>query len=172
VTGTTGLAEGEGFDELFRAHRDRVYRLAVLLHGDRVAAEDAAADAFARVFVAWKRGGVDDAAAYLRRTLVNGVRSEIRHRIVERRAAARRTGDDRGCTDMVDRSVDRDALVTALRRLPPRQRTAVVLRYFEDLPEADVASAMHTSIGTAKAHVSRGLLRLREMPDLGGGDER
>jgi len=153
---------GADFAAVFAAHRRDVYRLAYLLCGDHGAAEDAAADAFARVFPHWRNGEVDDVAAYLRRAVVNQVQGGFRHRFAERRRLARVSGDGRGPMVAEDQFADHDEVTRALRRLPPRQRAAIVLRYFNDLSEADVAAAMGTSVGTAKSHVSRGLDRLRD----------
>ncbi len=138
----------------------RAFKLALLLCGDPSTAEEIAGDCFARVWVRCQRGDVADPAAYLRRAVDNEVTSVFRRRAVERRArAALRTPD--AVDDRSAESADRAELRAALQQLPPRQRVAVVLRYFEDLTEHDIAAAMHTSVGTTKAHLSRGLATLR-----------
>jgi RNA polymerase sigma-70 factor (sigma-E family) len=162
-----GTAEDD-FAAVFAAQRHSVYRLAFLLCGDAHMAEDAAADAFARVYPRWLRGEVEDVDAYLRRAVVNQLNSGYRRRFAELRRLEWRRGDVRGPTVPEEQLADHDVVCRALRRLPPRQRAAVVLRFFADLPEAEIAACMGTSVGTAKSHVSRGLERLRTLL----GDER
>jgi RNA polymerase sigma-70 factor (sigma-E family) len=156
-------AVGPDFAAVFAAHRRDVYRLASLLCGNHSSAEDAAADAFARVYPHWVDGEVDDVAAYLRRAVVNQVQTGFRRRFAELRRMDRFSGDGRGPVVPEDQVADHDEVSRALRRLPPRQRAAVVLRYFNDLSEAEVAATMGTSVGTAKSHLSRGLDRLHEL---------
>lgn len=154
---------GSDFAAVFAAHRRSVYRLAYLLCGDHSAAEDAAADAFASVYPHWLKGEVQDPGAYLRRAVVNQVQGGFRRRFAERRRLMRVAIDSQDAGSTEDEIADHDQVTRALRRLPPRQRAAIVLRYFADLSEADVADAMDTSVGTAKSHVSRGLDRLRDL---------
>jgi RNA polymerase sigma factor (sigma-70 family) len=82
---------------------------------------------------------------------------------LERAESQRQRGDDRGALALDDRLADADEMFAALRRLPERQRTAVVLRYYQDLSEAETAAAMGCSLGTVKSSVSRGLARLRSL---------
>ena len=168
MTGAVGDVRPEqtaetDFAAVFTAHRRDVYRLAYLLCGDHSAAEDAAADAFARVYPHWLKGEVDDAGAYLRRAVVNQVQGRFRRRFAERRRLLRAATDEQDPRSAEDEIADHDQVARALHRLPPRQRAAIVLRYFADLSEAGVADAMGTSVGTAKSHVSRGLDRLRDL---------
>lgn len=150
----------EGFAALFDAHHQRAVRLAYLLVSDASLAEDIAAEAFAKVYVQWRRGQVRDPAAYLRRAVVNEANSRLRRRYLERREAQRRTADSRGVRCLDDGAADRDEVWQALRRLPPRQRQAIVLRYYEDLTEAETAAALGCAVGTVKSQVARGLRRL------------
>jgi RNA polymerase sigma-70 factor (sigma-E family) len=150
------------FDELFEAHYRPVVRLAVLLLGDQAAAEDLVADAYVRVFVRWRRGGVTDLEAYLRRAVVNAVKNTWRRRTVGRRVERLVTqatfdADPRALETIV---VERDELLTALRALPPGQRQCVVLRYYEDLTEAQTAALLGVAIGTVKSQTAKGLARL------------
>ena len=149
-----------GFDDLFDSYFDRAVRLAWLLSpGEPSAAEDAAADAIARVWPKWAKGRVDDFWPYLRVAVVNQVRGRGRRfAIVARRAAGNAPGD---LSDFEVAVVNRAVLADALRALPVRQRTAVVLRYYEDLSEAECARAMGCSLGTVKSTTARGLLALR-----------
>ena len=158
----------ERFSELYAAHHAEAVRLAYLLCGHPERAEDAVADAFIKVWRAWNRGGIENPRAYIRRAVVNTVNSRFRRLALERREAERRTGDARGPERPDERVAQRDEFVDALARLPHRQRTAIVLRYWADLSEADAAEAMGVSAGTVKSSLSRGLDRLRELVDREG----
>jgi RNA polymerase sigma-70 factor (sigma-E family) len=131
-----------------------------LLTGDWDQAEELAQEAMARTFAAWPRvRGYDRPAAYARKVLVNRHRSLLRRTVVEaRHALTSRPQEwhepDFGGDDLV--------LWQALQRLPARQRTAIVLRYYLDLPEAEVARLLGVPVGTVKSLVHRGLARLRE----------
>jgi RNA polymerase sigma-70 factor (sigma-E family) len=135
-------------------------RVGFLLTGDWDQAEELAQEAMARTFAAWPRvRGYDRPAAYARKVLVNRHRSLLRRAVVEaRHALTSRPQEwhepDLGGDDLV--------LWQALQRLPARQRTAIVLRYYVDLPEAEVARLLGVPVGTVKSLVHRGLARLRE----------
>lgn len=168
---TEGRAES--FAEVFNAHHRRTVRLAYLLTSDPDVAEDVVAEAFANVWVQWDKGRVDDVGPYLRRAVVNNIRSRHRRKVVAMREFERRSGDDRGVRTFDEDAADRDEIWQALQRLPERQRAAIVLRYYEDLSEADTADALGISVGTVKSQVSRGMSRLRELVtwDREGGPE-
>jgi RNA polymerase sigma-70 factor (sigma-E family) len=151
------------FADVFAAYHAEALRLAYLLCGDPHRAEDAVADAFVKVWRRWERGGVESPRAYIRRAVVNEVNSRFRRLRLERAESQRQRGDDRGALGLDDRLADADEMFAALRRLPERQRTAVVLRYYQDLSEAETAAAMGCSLGTVKSSVSRGLARLRSL---------
>lgn len=161
------------FASVYAAHRVRAVRLAYLLTGDPEQAEDLVSEAFARVYPRWRQGRVADVGPYLRRAVVNQANSRLRRRYLERRESVRRAGDDRGVRRVDEHTADHDAVWGALLRLPARQRAAVVLRYYEDLSEAETAEALGVGVGTVKSQVSRGLDRLRELlgpvsPPAGG----
>jgi RNA polymerase sigma factor (sigma-70 family) len=148
------------FEDLFQAHRRPAYRLALLLcGGDAPLAEDAVSQAFADVLPRWRAGGIEDFGTYLRRCVVNDVRRTQRRRALLRRAQPWLLDAPRGGVE--EDVVRQQVLWTALRLLPEKQRTAIVLRYYEGLPVDEVADAMGTTAGTAKAHLSRGRTRLR-----------
>lgn len=155
--------DAESFAAVFNAHHRRAVRLAYLLTSDHQQAEDVVSDAFSRVYVQWRKGRVDDVGSYLRRAVVNGANSALRKRYVRRREHDRLTGDERGVRRVDDDAADRDEIWQMLRRLPPRQREAIVLRYYEDLSEADTAEVLGVSVGTVKSNVSRGMDRLRQL---------
>jgi RNA polymerase sigma-70 factor (sigma-E family) len=147
------------FLEFFAAEFWPLRRVGFLLTGDWGEAEELAQEAMARTFAAWPRvRGYDHPAAFARRVLLNRHRSLLRRALVEaRHLLASRPEEhhqpDFGGDDLV--------LWQALRRLPARQRTAIVLRYYLDLPEAEVARQLGVPVGTAKSLVHRGLARLR-----------
>lgn len=151
------------FAELFREHYPQVVRLAYLYCGDRHAAEDAAADAMAKVYLRWRRGQVRELGPYLRRAVINEVRGHGRHRGVVLRFLERRQGDDRGARIDTDGVEDRDEMIQALQQLPEGQRMAVVLRYYEQLSEAEAADVMGVTVGGVKSQTSRGLDHLRAL---------
>jgi RNA polymerase sigma-70 factor (sigma-E family) len=153
------------FAAVFNAHHRAAVRLAYLLTSDADQAEDIVADAFAKVYVRWSKGEVRDVGSYLRRAVANEANSKLRRRYLERRESERRTGDDRGVVRVDDGAADRDEVWQAIQRLPDRQRKAIVLRYYEDLSEADTAEVLGCSVGTVKSQVSRGLARMQELLD-------
>lgn len=157
----TASVETDDFAAVYAASHPEALRLAYLLCGDRDRAEDAVAEAFVKVYRQMRKGTVRQPRAYVRRAVVNEVNSRFRRLALERREAAKRSGDDRGSRSAEDQIADSDEVFTALRRLPTRQRTAIVLRYYADLSEADAAEVMGVSVGTVKSSTSRGMERLR-----------
>jgi RNA polymerase sigma-70 factor (sigma-E family) len=146
-------------------------RLGYLLTGDRALAEDLVQDAFVRVLGRFHDLRNRDAFWwYLRRTIVNLSTSYFRRRGVERAWLARQSPED--ATPPRHDLDERDRLRQALMKLRPEQRAAVVLRFYEDLSEADTAEALGIPLGTVKSTVSRALERLRnELPEHEGEDE-
>src|SRR5918995_1003674 len=140
--------------ELYLAHADSAVRLAYLLTGDRLVAEDLVHDAFVRLagrLVHLRDPGAFD--AYLRITVVNLSRSYFRRKRVERSYLERAgTGGELESFSLPAQSVeDREYLWAALRRLSHRQRVAIVLRFYEDLPEVEVAEILKCAPGTVKS---------------------
>ncbi len=148
-------------EELYARHAAEAVRLAYLITQDRELARDLAQEAFARVAGRFRHLRYPDAFdVYLRRTVVNLCMSHFRRRRVERAYLERESArPDR--PEAPPELGDRDELRLALRRLPTRQRTAIVLRYYADLPEQEVAGAMRCSIPAARSLVSRGMETLR-----------
>ncbi|MET8151741.1 SigE family RNA polymerase sigma factor [Actinoplanes sp. NPDC049668] len=148
----------DGFDDFVRGRSTGLLRVAYLLTGDRHTAEDLVQEVLEQMYVRWRRiQGAPE--AYARRALVN--RATNRWRSRGRRPEAPLGRHDVAEPDHSEHVVIRDAVVEALRALPPRQRAAVVLRYLDDLPIADVARALDCSEGSVKSNASRGLERLR-----------
>ncbi len=163
VTEETGGVEREArrLEDLYRAHAADALRLAYLLTGDRGAAEDLVQDAFVRMFGRFRDLRNRDAFWwYLRRTIVNLSNSRFRRRKVERAWLERQTAPA-GPASTPD-TVERERMRSVLMLLRPQQRAAVVLRYYEDLTEADTAEVLRCPLGTVKSMVSRGLDVLRE----------
>lgn len=157
------LSPSTGHEALRRLYRDEyrsLVNLASLLLDDPGACEEVVQDAFVRTLVAWP--GLRDQAkapAFLRSAVLNGARSRMRRLSVVRRHPVPAPGFVAGA----DRaSVEHLVVVAELRRLPPRQREAVALRYYLDLSEAEIAEAMGCSPGSVKTHLHRALAALAE----------
>lgn len=166
--GVGELRESEGtldddYASLFTAYHRWAYRVALLMCGNAVLAEDIVSEAFVRIYPAWKRGRIDSFPAYLRRTVINEANMTFRRRRLESREAALAMAESSPAPLTDDRSAEHGTLLAALRQLPPKQRAAVVLRIYEDLSERETAHVLGTTVGTVKAHTSRGLERLRAL---------
>ena len=148
-----GFAKEELVTSLYRREYAAMVRLARLITGSNEAAEDVVQEAFVRVYRNWERA--DHPGAYLRTVVVNRSRSWQRRRLVER---DRQPAVEEQAADPEGRE-----LLDALAHLGVRQRTALVLRFYADLSEADIALAMGCRPGTVKSLVHRGLRRLERM---------
>ena len=163
----------EALEQVLADRGDRLMAIAVALSGSRVDAEDLLQAALERLLR--HRHGVTDREAYLRRTLYNLAADGWRRRGAWRRKIPLLRAEHRSGADAAadrEAAVDlRDMLVRLLRQLPPRQRAVIVLRYWEQLTEAEAAAVLGCSEGTVKSAASRGLQRLRELagawPDTG-----
>jgi RNA polymerase sigma-70 factor (sigma-E family) len=168
--GTSGAERATGrLEELYVRHAPAALRLAYFLAGDRELAQDLVQDAFVRVAGRFQHLRVPDAFdAYLRRTIVNLFTSDLRRKRLERlqllreRAAAAREHRDAD-------PAERDRIWRALQTLPPRQRAAVVLRFYEDLSEREAAGLLGCSEGALNQLIVRGMAALRAEI---GDDER
>jgi RNA polymerase sigma-70 factor (sigma-E family) len=149
--------DDDGFREFVDLRYGDLLRIAYLLTGSAHDAEDLVQSALLKVMRRWRK--VDDPLAYLRRTMANQHIS-LWHRVRSRELVGA-TPPEPATDDTADRVVRRRALIDALRELPPRTRVVVVLRYLDDLPEAEVAAMLGWPVGTVKSHASRGLARLR-----------
>ncbi|HEX6443746.1 MAG TPA: SigE family RNA polymerase sigma factor [Streptosporangiales bacterium] len=156
----------EAVTELYSAHYRSLVRLAVLLVRDLESAEDIVQDAFVAMHGAWRRlRDHERALPYLRQAVVNRARSALRHRKVEIKYAPKPGPDAPSAEYGALGALERDAVLAALDRLPTRQRETLVLRYYSDLSEAQIAEAMGISRGAVKSHASRGMNALRELLD-------
>jgi RNA polymerase sigma-70 factor (sigma-E family) len=151
------------FEDFVRARSAALFRTALLLTGqDRAEAEDLLQGALERAYRRWGRiCRAGDPERYVRRILANA--STDRWRRLRRRPERELPADAAGLAegDHAADVVERDFLLRALAGLPPRQRAVLVLRYFCDLPEAEIADALGCSAGTVKSQASRALARLR-----------
>lgn len=138
----------------------------MLLAGSREAGEDLLQTALERLLRHWRRVE-GDPEGYVRRTLFNLAADGWRRQGLWRRKrpllAPAAALDPTAAVDL------RDVLVRLLAELPPRQRAVIVLRYFEELSEAEAAAVLGCSAGTVKSAASRGLRRMRELSDPRGG---
>ncbi len=154
---------------LYMAHYRQLVRLAALLLDDIGLSEEVVQDAYVKMHGSWKRIREPDAAiGYLRTTVVNLARSRLRHRVVAQKHAPKPMPDAPSAEHGALEQLERDRLIRALRGLPPRQRECLVLRYYGDLSEAQIAEAMGISPGAVKSHASRGMAALRANLEAGG----
>jgi RNA polymerase sigma-70 factor (sigma-E family) len=141
-------------------------RTAYLLTGDRELASELVQEALVRTYLAWRRVRHDEATAYARRVLVNLNIDRWRRRPATPMEAIEAV-DPGDAQQQVD---DRDEVLRMLDTLPPQQRRVIVLRYFDDLTEADVARHLGISLGAVKSAASRGLAALRTRYTPVGGE--
>ncbi len=147
--------------EIYHGEYKSLVRLAVLLVHDAPTAEEVVQDAFEAMHHAWRRlRDSDKALSYLRQAVVNKSRSVLRHRTVIDRNAPKPAPDEPGAEQGALALIERTAVAAALRALPDRQREAIVLRYYADLSEADIAATMGISEGAVKSHTARAMATL------------
>jgi RNA polymerase sigma-70 factor (sigma-E family) len=152
----------EAITQIYSAHYRSLVRLGVLLLHDVGAAEEVVQDSFIAMHGAWKRlRDPQRALAYLRQSVVNRSRSVLRHRTVELRHAPAAMPDAASAEYGAMGAMEHQSVIAALRRLPERQREVLVLRYYGDLSEADIADTIGISRGAVKSHASRGMAALR-----------
>ena len=162
VTRAAPLDADAAVTALYAAHYRGLVRLAVLLVDDLGTAEEVVQDAYVRMHGSWRRIRDPQAAVgYLRTTVLNLARSRLRHRQVVRRHPEAPLPDAPSAESGALARLEQDEVVAALRRLPARQRECLVLRYYGDLSEAQIAAAMRISTGAVKSHASRGMAALR-----------
>ena len=152
---------------IYTTHYRSLVRLAVLLVRDIATAEEVVQDSFIAMHDAWRRlRDSDKALSYLRQSVVNRSRSVLRHRVVVDRNAPKPAPDmpsaEQGALSLLERS----AVIAALRKLPPRQREALVLKFYADLSEAQIAATMGISQGAVKSHTARGMASLRTVLEM------
>jgi RNA polymerase sigma-70 factor (sigma-E family) len=148
--------------ELYTTQYKALVRLAAMLVRDTQTAEEVVQDAFIAMHDGWHRlKDAEKALAYLRQAVVNRSRSVLRHRMVIEKNAPKPPPDMPSAEHGAMALFERSAVIAALRDLPERQREALVLRYYGDLSEAQIAGAMRISRGAVKSHTARAMAALR-----------
>jgi RNA polymerase sigma-70 factor (sigma-E family) len=148
--------------QLYSMHYRALVRLAALLVRDTPTAEQVVQDSFAAMRDGWERlADAENAVAYLRQAVVNRSRSVLRHRMVVGKKLPQAPPEmppaERGALAFLEQP----AVAAVLRELPERQREAIVLRYYADMSEAEIAATMRISRGAVKSHTARGMSALR-----------
>ncbi|MCG5468489.1 SigE family RNA polymerase sigma factor [Micromonospora sp. LAH09] len=150
------------FEEYAFARTSALIRLARLLTDDEHRAEDLVQEVLARAYARWGRiSRTDRPDAYVRRMLVNAHNSWWRRRS-SREVSVAAVTDRAGSADEAAVVAERDALWRLVRELPTRQRTVIVLRYYEDMDDAMIAEILACSAGTVRTHAKRALTTLRK----------
>ncbi|MEV6053917.1 SigE family RNA polymerase sigma factor [Streptomyces sp. NPDC052107] len=164
---TTAATEAAGttvdhLTETYRAHYRSLLGLAALLLDDTASCEDVVQEAFIRVHSARKRvRDPEKTLAYLRQTVVNLSRSTLRRRILGLKLLSKPMPDMASAEEGAYDQLERRDLIKAMKGLQRRQREVLVLRYFADMTEAQVAETLGISLGSVKAYGSRGIAALR-----------
>jgi len=152
------LASSEEFEEFVAGALPRLLRFAHLLTGSGAEAEDLVQTALARSWRAWRSGRIEDPQAFVRKVMIN--RHATWRRRGGRETVVANVPDRATAVEETKRIENRDAMCRALLTLPPRQRTVIVLRYYEDLSELEIADLMGISPGTVKSQAARALRHL------------
>ncbi len=162
------MTDVEEFTSFARNRTPALLRSAYLLTGDQHLAEDLVQASLARTYLAWRRiEAHGNAEAYARRVMYHLQVSWWRRRRVPESVTGELPEPRRTGTDVTEGTDVRLTLRAALRKLPPKQRAVLVLRFFEDHTEAEAAELLDVRIGTIKSQTSRGLARLRAIaPEL------
>lgn len=155
------------FEEFAAARTAALLRYAHVLTGSPERAQDLVQDALTGAWRRWDRIAAGSPEGYVRTSILHGYLGSYRR--VGRWEQPSPSLPDGRVEDHSDAAVDRDAVVAALAQLPPRMRAVLVLRYFEDMTEAQAAAAMGVSVGTVKSTASKALAKLRAEADLRPG---
>ncbi len=158
----SAVTADEAITALYAAHYRSLVRIAAFLLHDVGTAEEVVQDAFVELHGHWRRlREPERAGAYLRQAVVNRSRSRLRHQKVVDRHAPMPGPHAPSAEYGAIGALERTEVIAALRALPARQREVIVMRYYADLSEAQIAEAMGISPGAVKSHASRGLAALR-----------
>jgi len=154
--------------EIYGAHYRSLVRLATLLVHDVATAEEVVQDSFVALHAGLHRlRDSEKTLSYLRAAVVNRSRSVLRHRVVVDRNAPKPAPDMPSAEHGALALIERSSVIAALRSLPERQREVVVLRFYADLSEAQIAAAMGITRGAVKSHTSRAMAALRSVLERG-----
>ncbi len=162
TTGTPGTAADSrnssrlALEHVYAAEHASLVRTATLISGSQATGEDLVQEAFAKLYP--RIDQISNPAAWLRTVVVNGARNDIRHAIVRRRFLA----EHAPLRTDIGEPESGSGLIESLRRLPGRQRAVVVLRFYEDRSEQDIADVLGVRLGTVKSSLHRALATLRQ----------
>ncbi|MFC0624201.1 SigE family RNA polymerase sigma factor [Kribbella deserti] len=158
------------FDEVVASNERRLLRVAYMLSGNVHSAEDLVQTALIRAYPKWHRiGGLEYPEAYLRRMVVNEFLS-WRRRLTNREVPIAEMTET-ASEDIAGRQAQRDATWRLLATLPRQQRAVLVLRYYEDLPDEEIADVLGCKASTVRSNAARALAGLRAaVPELNEGD--
>jgi RNA polymerase sigma-70 factor (sigma-E family) len=162
---SVSVASAPDFPEFVKAQSRGLLQAAWLLTGDWALAEDLVQTALTRTWPKWDGIAVEARLAYVQRVLTTSYMASRRRRWIGEVPVGEHR-DDAATNDPFSQLDTRQVLLNAIRRLPARQRAAIVLRYFLDLTETDTALAMGCSLGSVKTHTARALGTLRTVPGL------
>ncbi|MBO0818236.1 MAG: SigE family RNA polymerase sigma factor [Actinobacteria bacterium] len=162
AAGLTGQAADEALTVVYQSHYAVLVRAAAMLVGDVATAEDVVQDSFIAMHRGWWRlRDTSRALPYLRRAVINKSRSVLRHRAVADRHLQALVPELPSAEECALAGVQRSSVLEALNALPSRQREVVILRYYADLSEAEIAAALGISTGAVKSHAARAKGALR-----------
>jgi len=160
--GATGQAADEAITAAYHNHYAMLVRTAAMLVGDTATAEDVVQESFIAMHRAWWRlRDTSRVLPYLHRSVINKSRSVLRRRAVADRYLRPRIPDLPSAEESALAGAQRSSVLEALRALPPRQREVVILRFYADLSEAEIAEALGISRGAVKSHTARAKGSLR-----------
>ncbi len=163
----------EALTTLYTEHYRSLVRLAATLLDDPSVSEEVVQDAYVKMYRAWNRIREPEAAiGYLRTTVLNLARSRMRRRLVARKHAPKPMPDAPSAESGAMESIEHDRVLAVLHALPARQKEVLVLRYYNDLSEAQIADTLGISKGSVKTHASRGMSTLRAQLGDPIGDAR
>ena len=163
----------EALTSLYTEHYRSLVRLAATLLDDPSLSEEVVQDAYVKMHGAWKRIREPEAAiGYLRTTVLNLARSRMRRRLVVRKHAPKPMPDAPSAETGAMESIEHDRVLSVLHALPARQKEVLVLRYYNDLSETQIADTLGISKGSVKTHASRGISALRAQLGDRVGDAR
>lgn len=152
-----GEVAGTVLDAVYRSQHRSLVRMARLLLDDVESAEEAVQDAYLKVHRRIEHAGSPDAAVpYVRAAVLNAARSRLRRRRVARAHPPVPAADAASAEERAVVAEDHREVVAAVRALPDRQRECLVLRYYLDLPDAEIARTLGISVGSVKTHIFRG----------------
>jgi RNA polymerase sigma-70 factor (ECF subfamily) len=147
--------------DFVRARYPQLLRRGYLLTGSQLAAEDLVQEALARCCAAWRRHPITEPDAYVHRVMVNVLISRSRLRRFREEATA--DVPEGFGSDLASQHADRDAVWRALQKTAPRQRAVLVLRFYEDMTESEIAACLDVTVGTVRSQTAKGLASLRKL---------